>query len=157
MVESEREGALAAAVRDGRLVKASLPRWRRNWDLNPEGTARVLATLTAVPEVVAGGTPAAPDWTTAGEAGSPAASGAAGRGSGVQSNGLGVAPPGREFHGHPVASSGGRDHVFVEDGWITVDAFNGAGMTPDDLAYAAYTARAFPTGPVANRYHAGPK
>ena len=46
MLASDREEALAAAVRAGKFSASRMDHWRGVWDANPEGTAKVLAGLT---------------------------------------------------------------------------------------------------------------
>ena len=43
----EREEALAAALKDGRLIPKSLAAWRADWDARPEATAKRLGELAA--------------------------------------------------------------------------------------------------------------
>lgn len=46
-VVETRDNTIRAAIRDGRITKASSEKWATRWDADPDGTAEVLASLPA--------------------------------------------------------------------------------------------------------------
>lgn len=61
------------------------------------------------------------------------------------------------FRGQPVAmGAGGEPCVFTTSGWMSVDAFERAGMPFEAIGAAAAVVRMAPSGPTAQAFRAGP-
>jgi hypothetical protein len=172
---AERDAAIDAAIRDGKILARSRTDYVGAWDRDPAGTRQLLDRL--VPAAVpVSDEPSGADKDgrhraatgiavdsrrdvtrsplfAGGQAAEPQAAAAAER-SGPAKVTL-DASGAVTYRGFPVVTSQGHPCVFTPADWMTVEAFEASGMTEDDLALAQLAA-----GQVNSRaerlYRAGP-
>lgn len=143
-----RDNLVSGAVRDGRIAASTAAGYRERWDSNVDGRPALRAELEALPK--GAHTPAA----AAAPASATSAPSAAPRAAGGQ---LKRGDDGVLRYGEFAATlnDAGDPCVFTQDGWMTVAAFERAGLETEELKFGALSASL--GGSASKSYREGPR
>jgi hypothetical protein len=153
----QRDQRVDAAVASGRISASAASEWRRRYDLHPAAAARDLEALP-VPAGSAAATEASGDAAVASRRRAQAGLGVSSQAPASIPDGVTAGADGRmTFLDHRVrTNSAGEACVQTPNGWMTVEAFQRAGLTRDALDQAD-AIRSMGTGRLADEWQEGPR